>query len=152
MGSRWVAVGLWGAWLIGLAGCAEELRPTPTAHLELSGQVHDGSRPISGGWIEFVPLDGTVGHLRSAELKSDGTFRATGLGRGRHLIRLVQPRVEAGRVEMMFQQFSSPLRVEIDGQTTLDLDLSAERIKLMESPPPHRSARRAQEGTANGNR
>src|SRR5438132_13339166 len=71
------------------AGCAEELGPVPLRVARVQGVVRERGRPVSGGWIEFVPVDGTVGNLRSARLHQDGSFEADRVAVGTNLIRLV---------------------------------------------------------------
>jgi len=119
---------LWAALLTVLGGCAEEWGRTPIAGVEVSGRVREGARPISGGWIEFIPVDGAVGHLRSAPLHEDGTFQATRLGLGPHVVRLVRP--ASPGVDPIFQQFTSPLRVVVEPGARVDIDLARERRRL----------------------
>jgi hypothetical protein len=119
---------MWSAVLAVQAGCAEHWRPTPRVELEVEGRVHDGPRPISGGWIEFIPVDGAVGHLRSAPIQPDGTFRATRVGAGPHVVRLVQP--SSPGVDPAFQQFTSPIRVVIEPGESVEIDLARERLRL----------------------
>lgn len=113
--------------LTAVAGCGEELGATPIAHVAVEGRVTDGSKPVAGGWIEFLPVDGTTGHLRSAPLGADGSFRVTGLGSGPHVVRLVRP--SSPRVEAMFQQFASPIRVAVAAGAELGIDLARERLR-----------------------
>src|SRR5207253_905083 len=72
-----------------VTGCSEELGPVPMRVSRVRGVVREGSRPVSGGWIEFFPVDGTIGNLRSARLRADGSFDADGVAVGVNLIRLV---------------------------------------------------------------
>ena len=48
------------------AGCAEELGPTKKVLVDVSGRVRLGATPVSGGWVEFIPIDGAVGDVRAA--------------------------------------------------------------------------------------
>ncbi|HKI20908.1 MAG TPA: hypothetical protein VKA15_23655, partial [Isosphaeraceae bacterium] len=59
------------------------------------GVVTEGRRPVGGGWIEFVPVDGTIGKLRSARLNADGSFEAKGVAVGVNLVRIVSARIES---------------------------------------------------------
>jgi hypothetical protein len=77
------------ALLFGLAGCAEELMPPPSHTTTVTGRLLLMGRPVGRGWLEFVPIEGTVGVLRSARLQQDGTFRAERVPVGRVAIRLV---------------------------------------------------------------
>ncbi len=80
------------------AGCSEELGPERMPVTRIKGVVREGSRPVSGGWIEFIPVDGTVGNLCSARLGPDGSFDADKVPVGVNLIRLVNaPLTSAGR-------------------------------------------------------
>lgn len=117
-----------------LAGCGEELGATPIARVAVEGRVTDGSRPVVGGWIEFLPVDGATGHLRSAPLGADGSFRVTGLGSGPHVVRLVRP--SSPGVEAMFQQFASPIRVTIAPGAVLAIDLARERLRARTGGAP----------------
>jgi len=58
------------------AGCAEELGPPRRATTRVTGSVHEGRSPVSGGWIEFLPAGSTVGNMRSApSTDTDGSRR-----------------------------------------------------------------------------
>ena len=52
-----------------LTGCGEELGPVPMKVVQVRGVVREGARRLSGGWVEFFPVNGTVGNLRSARLR-----------------------------------------------------------------------------------
>ena len=77
------------------AGCAEELGPEVMRTTSVHGKITQGGRPIGGGWIEFIPADGTVGNLRSARIKADGTFSADRVPVGSVAVRLLDIDVEA---------------------------------------------------------
>ena len=70
-------------------GCTEELGPENLPVARVSGVVREGDRPVGGGWIEFIPVDETVGNLCSAKLGVDGSFNAKSVAVGVNLIRLV---------------------------------------------------------------
>ena len=72
-------------------GCGEELGPEAMPTARVSGAVRVGRRPVGGGWIEFLPVDGTVGSLEMARLGPDGTFLAARVPVGRVAIRIVHP-------------------------------------------------------------
>ena len=72
--------------------------------------LREGSRPVSGGWIEFFPVEGTVGNLRSARVRADGSFEADGVAVGENLIRLVNAPVELSGATQLFGSFQSPIR------------------------------------------
>jgi hypothetical protein len=69
-------------------GCREELGPENFPTADVSGAIVEGNAPISGGWVEFIPVNATVGKIRSARLKPDGTFEATRVPVGEVLVRL----------------------------------------------------------------
>jgi hypothetical protein len=83
---------------------------------------------VSGGWVEFIPIDGAVGDIRSARLNADGRFSATKVARGRNVVRVVYPPPSLG-VDRVFTQFYSPVRPEIDGTSFLDIDLVREALR-----------------------
>jgi hypothetical protein len=94
--------------ILGAAGCSEELGPESMPVTRVSGSVSEGGRPLSHGWVEFFPVDGTIGNLRSAQLQPDGSFEASGVAVGQNLVRLVNAGV---RKELgLFTTFRSPIR------------------------------------------
>lgn len=114
-------------------GCAEELGPTRRETAHVHGRVHLGSSPITGGWIEFTPVDGTVGVLRSAPIQADGSFDAAGVALGTNLIRLAHPSPQPAtpyldpKIYWLFQQSFSPIRRTLRAPSeTLDIDLRRE--------------------------
>ena len=70
-------------WRSGRWGCSEELGPEHMPVARVKGFVKEGVRPVSEGWIEFIPVDGTVGNLCSARLHADGSFEAEHVRGGR---------------------------------------------------------------------
>jgi hypothetical protein len=118
-----------------VAGCAEEWGPTPKVVVDVKGRIRRYGRPVGGGWVEFVPLSGAIGDVRSAPLARDGTFHATGVARGTNVIRIVNP-PKAANVETVFQTFYSPIRPVIDGRAPLDLDLVTEATRARRSSAP----------------
>jgi hypothetical protein len=111
-------------------GCREELGPVAFPITRVVGLVQDGGRPIRGGWIEFVPLNETVGRLRSAPIGRDGRFDATGVAVGLNLIGLVN--LPGG--DRMFRSQGSTIRRRIPPgpMTSLTIDLAEERILRQE--------------------
>ena len=77
--------------LLAAAGCGEELGPEPMPTARVSGVVRVGKTAVGGGWVEFLPVDGTIGLLASARLRPDGSFVAERVPVGRVAIRLVHP-------------------------------------------------------------
>lgn len=109
------------------AGCGEELVPERMRTTQVSGAVRVGDRPVGGGWIEFIPIDGTVGNMRTAPLAPDGSFVATRVAVGTNLVGLAHAAIglPGGR---LFETFHSPIRRDIPAgpSTHLSLDLRAE--------------------------
>jgi hypothetical protein len=139
------------------AGCSEELGPVSMPVARVSGLVRAGDQPLLGGWIEFIPTDGTVGNLRSARIRPDGTFDANRVAIGTNAIRLVDAPIDSiaylplfasvrwatlargngGQVgpkspARLFIPFASPIRrvIAADASAPLDVDVVAEAIKF----------------------
>jgi hypothetical protein len=107
-------------------GCREELGPLSFPTTRVVGVVRDGGRPIRGGWIEFVPIEATIGNFRSAPIGPDGRFEATGVAVGLNLIGLVN--LPGG--DRMFRSQGSTIRRRIPRgpSTTVTIDLVEERL------------------------
>lgn len=128
------------------SGCGEELGPVAMPVTRVQGIVKEGDRPVSGGWIEFTPVDGTVGKLRSARLGLDGRFDAAGVAVGRNAIRFVNARIESPVFRQLFTPYTSPIRREVaavpSAPMTIDLVEEAVRFErdrrraLAGNPPP----------------
>lgn len=73
------------------AGCADELGPKRFETTTVAGRILYSGRPIDGGWIELIPVDGTAGSVRSSPVAKDGTFKVSKAAVGRCAIRLVKP-------------------------------------------------------------
>jgi hypothetical protein len=113
-------------WLgVGLSGCSRILGPERMPVTRVWGKVTQAGHPVGGGWIEFLPTDGTVGDLRSARLKHDGTFDADRVAVGLNVIRLVNTSIEARGAAKLFGEYTSPIRRTIperpDGALTIDI-------------------------------
>jgi hypothetical protein len=91
-------------------GCSEELGPVRMPVTRVKGVVTQGDRPVSGGWIEFTPVEGTLGNLRSARLGPDGRFDADGVAVGKNAIRFVNARLASPVLVKLFTPYSSPIR------------------------------------------
>jgi hypothetical protein len=131
------------------AGCSEELGPEQMPVSRVKGVVTEGGRPLSRGWIEFFPVDGTVGKLRSARLASDGSFEADKVPVGRSLIRLVNADIETPRADRLFAAFHSPIRRTVPAQPgpLMKIDLLDEWVRFVE-PRPRLGAGAAAPGDA----
>jgi len=127
--------------LLGLLapGCSEELGPERFPTTRVAGIVVEGGRPIAGGWIEFIPTDGTVGNIRSARIGRDGSFQADRVAIGENVIRLVNAPINMPGGEKLFGQFSSPVRrkipLEPDGRLAIDLLEEAVRYQATRPRP-----------------
>jgi hypothetical protein len=126
--------------LVTLPGCAEELGPEvmPVAHV--SGKVTEGGRPVTGGWIEFYPIDGTIGNMRSARLRADGSFDTDGVAVGLNLIRLHTVDIlKATDGKQIFSAYYSPIRRTIPAQPAgpVKIDLIEEAYRHAASSPKH---------------
>lgn len=110
------------------AGCSEE-RPDPAFPLvAVQGRIQRNGQPLQSGWVEFVPVDGGQGVMKSGPIESNGHYLATGLGPGLHGVRVIVPRDKSF---FPFDQFFSPIRRTLSAEPvqTLDIDLSAESTK-----------------------
>ncbi len=102
--------------LVGSSGCTASLVPERMPVTSVRGKVTENGHPVQGGWIEFVPVDGTVGKLRSARLHADGTFLADRVPVGLDLIRLVNVDIGDKNAKWLFGAFHSPIRRVIPAQ------------------------------------
>jgi hypothetical protein len=87
-GRRRAGLGL-AAVLLASCGCADELGPERFRTTAITGTLTLGGRGLGPGWLEILPTDGTTGHLRSARVERDGTFRADGVPVGEVAMRMV---------------------------------------------------------------
>lgn len=83
------------AWILAFglasAGCGQAIGPEVMPTTTLRGRIHLEGRPVVRGWIEIVPVDGTVGRLRSAPIAADGGFSAEKVPVGQIAFRLAGP-------------------------------------------------------------
>jgi hypothetical protein len=91
-------------------GCRDVLGPEKMRVVTVDGQLTQGKKNVTRGWIEFVPVDGTVGRMRSARVLEDGTFHATKVAVGINLIRLVNADIDDPDLRRGFGSFASPIR------------------------------------------
>jgi hypothetical protein len=126
--------------LIGLgtaAGCSEELGPEKFETTRIKGRVISNAKPVTTGWVEILPTEGTMGNLRTAKIQPDGTFETDGTPVGKVAIILVkippdQYPTPFGTVpSLVFQVVNSPIRRTIPPGTEcrVDLDLGVEAFR-----------------------
>jgi hypothetical protein len=115
----------------GLAGCREELGPVALRTTRVTGTIREGGRPVGRGWVEFVPIEGTVGNLRTAAIGPDGRFEATRVAVGRNLIGLVNVPMSLPDGPRLFAPSASPIRRAIPAgdPAVLEIDLLEEAIR-----------------------
>jgi hypothetical protein len=132
--NRFCLAVLLGALAAPLAGCREELGPVTWPKTTVEGVVKVGTRSVTGGWIEFYPVAGTVGNLRVAPIGPDGRFSAEGVAVGTNLIGFAQL-AGAGPYRYQFRSYQTQLRREIKAgvPTTLNLDLAEEAAAQAEA-------------------
>jgi hypothetical protein len=120
------------------SGCSEELGPERPSTARVEGTITVGGRPVTSGWIEFIPVEGTEGNLRTARISSDGSFSADRVPVGRVAVAFTNLRIPPipttlGPVDARsFRFFNTPIRKSIRSgpKTSLDLDLAAEAYAL----------------------
>jgi hypothetical protein len=122
---------VWLAMLGILPGCSEELGPELMRTTSVHGKITQGGRPIeNGGWLEFIPVDGTVGTERSCRIQPDGTFSSDRVPVGTVGIRLVDLTIhppfpmEPREARRFFGSFPPKIRRTIPAQPSeLDIEL-----------------------------
>ncbi len=131
-----------------VAGCGEEWGPEPMMTTRVEGSVAVDGRPLTSGWVEFLPVGGTVGNMRTAPIGTDGRFAADKVPVGRVAVALPvlsgPPIATAfGGVPLSeFRMQSTPIRRAIPAGSALRLDLDlgteareARRRRFSTSPP-----------------
>jgi hypothetical protein len=135
LGSSWLYI-LLNLLALLAPGCSEELGPERFPTTRVAGTVVEGGRPIGGGWIEFIPIDGTVGNLRSARIGKDGTFQADRVAIGKNLIKLVNAPITITGGARLFERFPI-IRRKIPPQPDglLTIDLLEEAVRYLATRP-----------------
>lgn len=132
--------------ILALGGCGEELGPERMPTAPVRGVVTVGSRPAAGGWVEFVPVEGTVGNVRIARIAPDGTFAADRVPVGRVLLKFDWLDLGGSAVldPRPFQTFDSPVRRTIpEGPAEpLRVDLLEEAMRARNRRRPGRKRHR----------
>ena len=104
------------------AGCGQELDRFQYPTRTLAGQVTFQGRPVTSGWVEFVPTHGTVGNIVSARLGAGGRYTARAVAVGNNQVKIVHTRPP---LPDEFSSDDSKLVVTIapDGRDTRDFHL-----------------------------
>ncbi len=112
-------------------GCSEELGPERMVTTRVTGVVVEGSRPVGGGWVEFMPVDGTVGNLRSAPIGPDGRFVAEGVAVGENAVGVVGAPVRMRGGRRAFDTLGTPVRRTIPRgpAAEVSIDLLEEAVR-----------------------
>ena len=133
---------------LGLAGCEEELGPERFPTASVSGVIVEGGKPVAGGWVEFIPVDGTRGNQRSARIGPDGGFHADRVAVGRNALRLVNAPIQMPRGSALFGQYTTPLRRVVGEhlEAPLKIDLLEEAARYQANRPRPVTAERGTEG------
>ncbi len=118
-----------------LAGCGHALGPEPMVTTTLVGRLHVGDRPIGRGWVQFLPVEGTLGTLRSAPLAPDGSFRMEKAPVGRVAVGFAGPMPDyVPNAEiypfLLYANRAFPARrtIAAGSPSSVDIDLEPERI------------------------
>lgn len=136
MRSRLTTIALIGVLAV-QSGCHDVIGPESITTTKITGRVRIGNKPLTKGWIEFAPYDGTLGRLRSAEIGPDGAFSIEKVPVGSVRIHLAGPRQDPtgdSITDWYLVQLRRgyPTRVEIKPgpNAVLDIDLQSEAIAL----------------------
>jgi len=135
---RWVA---WGLILLApsIPGCARQDGHPGRVTTRVSGVVMVGGTPVTRGWVEFLPAEGTVGNLRSAPLGLDGSFTADGVAVGINRVGIDGALVGAPpRLRHCFDSLGTPIRREVRASGTgfLKIELVDEYARWVANRPP----------------
>jgi hypothetical protein len=108
---------------LGLSGCSEELGSDSRSRVttRVTGIVLEGKEPVQGGWVEFLPTEGTVGVNRSARIGPDGRFAADGVAVGVNRVGLSGMTVRNPILRRLFEPLSSKVYRTIPAQPTDDM-------------------------------
>ncbi len=119
------------ALLAGLIGCGNFLGPEDFKTARVEGKVRVGSQSVTGGFIEFLPTDGTVGIMRSAPIKLDGTFVVDHAPVGRNAVGIFSGKLPR-RLSNDFNALGTPIRRTVTDAPSapLDIDLLEEEASL----------------------
>jgi hypothetical protein len=112
-------------------GCGSALGPERFRTVKVSGRIVEGREPVKGGWIEFIPVDGTLGNQRSARIQADGKFEADKVAVGENALRLVNSPVRLPGGAQLFGAFTTPVRrvISENQAAPLEIDLIEEAVR-----------------------
>ncbi len=116
--------------LLLLGGCGEELGSTKMPTAPVRGQVRIGSTPLTRGFVEFRPVDGTVGRLRWARIGPDGRFATDGVAVGTVGLRFVGAGLPTQLVRNFGQSYLIRREVAQLSPTVMTIDLQAEQFLI----------------------
>ena len=97
---------------------------------------------MRNGWIEFIPVDGTIGNPFSAKIHEDGSFEADRVAVGVNLIRLGNTSLSSKKAERLFGAYHSPIRRIIPARSTepIVINVFDEAVRFKMRPPGSQSA------------
>jgi hypothetical protein len=125
-------------------GCGSALGPERFRTVSVSGRIVEGKDPVASGWIEFIPVAGTVGNQRSARIQANGSFEADRVAVGENALRLVNAPVRLPGGAQLFGAFTTPIRRVIAehqaAQLKIDLLEEAVRYQALQPRPTERNA------------
>ncbi|MFO0953567.1 MAG: hypothetical protein U0835_20920 [Isosphaeraceae bacterium] len=112
-----------------LSGCADEIGPEVMPTARVTGRVREGTRPVQGGWVEFLPVDGTVGLMCSAPIGADGRFQSDRVPAGVVAVGVNGAKLSPESSRILFNTLVTPIRrkVPATGSSEIDIDLIVER-------------------------
>ncbi len=119
-------------------GCAEELGPEPRETTRVTGRVTEGGKPVGKGWIEFLPYVGTVGNMRSAPLRPDGSFAIDGVAVGLNRVGIAGAPIGLFRGRRFFDPLGSPILRTVKKSSTepIRIELYDEVMRTISPQPP----------------
>ncbi|WP_165245882.1 hypothetical protein [Paludisphaera soli] len=125
------------ACLLGLltAGCSEELGREAIPSTPVSGVVTLAGKPLDRGWVEFQPLDGTLGDPTSARIKPDGSFTMPRAPVGLNIVRLVDVPIDNPGAIWRLRN-SSPIRrtTQVPPGPPIRIDVMEELLRSQINP------------------
>lgn len=124
-------------------GCQGITLPDPPFSFDrvtVEGKITVDGRPLSPGWVTFLPIEGTVGRPAIGRVRADGSYVARGVPVGRLQVRVQAPRglsaaivrtrrEAAGRIGLVGGN-ASPLVLETSKDTPGRFDFDVLRSPL----------------------